>query len=59
MEQTEARMRAKELNDSGLYDSTFVAMTKSHLKGQWETDSPIWVVVEMTPNGSSMRVVEE
>lgn len=58
MEQTAARKRAKELNDSGKYDTVFVAMTEAHLRGQFDTNTANWVVVEQDRNGSSMAVVE-
>ena len=59
MDQTTARRRAKALNESGEYDTIFVAMTESHLRGQFDTHEANWVVVERTPSGSTLRIVEE
>lgn len=58
MEQTTVRIRAKELNESGKYDTVFVAMTEAHIRGQFDTHETNWVVVEKSTSGSTLRIVE-
>jgi hypothetical protein len=57
MTQTEAREMARRLNESGKYDTTFIATTADSLKQNRHSNAGEWVVVETSRTNA--RVITE
>lgn len=57
MRREKAQKRAKELNESDNYDTSFVATPRADLDNSENyTD---WVIVEITPGGTSIGIAKE